>query len=99
MTDMFTCLVCGTEFGIERHGDGRCPHCDQRYEYGEGHRMQLTPEQLQSVRRVGLKDVLPDARSVESIVGWMRTYPQNEHAREWADAIQSRFLPGPKGGA
>ena len=44
--DDITCLICKTEFPIERYGDGHCPKCNQYYEYEEDHRIVLTEEQI-----------------------------------------------------
>lgn len=35
--DLITCQLCGTKFQIARYGDGKCPGCSSKYEYGEDH--------------------------------------------------------------
>lgn len=37
-----TCWVCFEAFDIETYGDGECPECHRRYEYIEGHAMELS---------------------------------------------------------
>jgi hypothetical protein len=42
-------------------------------------------------------DARPGDPTVRHVVAWMRaTYPQNEHAREWADEIDHVFLGKPR---
>jgi DNA-directed RNA polymerase subunit RPC12/RpoP len=47
--DDFTCDICGTEFRIERYGDGQCPKCQTKYVYDENHQIELTDDQRRAI--------------------------------------------------
>lgn len=62
------CDICGTENEVPNYDDWACSQCGQVYEYDEGHRIRLTPEQLETLRK------MPRA-------GWLRGKDDDEPIR------------------
>ncbi len=49
-TETHGCVVCETDFEIDKYGEGKCPICLTAYGYDEGYALVLTSEQLSLLR-------------------------------------------------
>ena len=47
-----TCIICGAIQNVHAYSEYVCTGCGQKYEYEEGHMIELSDEQIQSLRQI-----------------------------------------------
>jgi hypothetical protein len=97
MQHQATCIVCDRYNLVDTYGDWTCDFCGQNYEYDEGHRILLSPDQLSAVRRLpvlpmGMVQVLAHAVHTGSL-GGDRGRPFTGQAHTWGGERGQASIP------